>query len=84
MNDKDYQSRNARGSSPPFQELERWIEDGADGSHWVRMLSAGSHEPEGRGWEPLDLESPALLQVDDERRWEDDGGNGTRAAGQAG
>lgn len=36
---------NMRGSSPPFQELERWIEDGANGAHWVRILSLVSPDP---------------------------------------
>ncbi len=36
MHDINRRSKNLRGSSPPFQELESWIEDGADGSHWVK------------------------------------------------
>jgi hypothetical protein len=45
MHDINRQSNNPRGSSPPFPESERWIEDGANGSHWVRMVSPASFHP---------------------------------------
>ncbi len=45
MQDTIRDPKNTRGSSPPFQELERWIEDGANGAHWVRILSPVSHHP---------------------------------------
>lgn len=38
MKDIKHQPKNSRGSSPPFQESERWIDDGANGSHWVKMV----------------------------------------------
>jgi hypothetical protein len=74
MQDINHQSRNPRGSSPPFQELERWIEDGANGSHWVKTLAVGSQALVGRVMASLDLEPDALRQDMDRGRWEDDGG----------
>ena len=44
MQDISNGSKGRRGGSPPFQELERWIEDGAGGSHWVRVLSVDSEQ----------------------------------------
>lgn len=75
MKNIDRLSKNPRGSSPPFLESEGWVEDGAGGSHWVKMPTVilqqqgkslnGSH----------DQEQSSLLQTGAERRWEDDGGN---------
>ena len=45
MQDTIRDPNNTRGSSPPFQESERWIEDGANGAHWVRILSPVSPDP---------------------------------------
>ncbi|HEY9165231.1 MAG TPA: hypothetical protein VIS48_03620 [Candidatus Kryptonia bacterium] len=36
MKNIDRDLQNPRGSSPPFQEIETWIDDGANGIHWVR------------------------------------------------
>ena len=72
MQDMNNGSKGARGSSPPFQEPERWIEDGAGGSHWVKMSSVSSGQVNCVR-DSLDPEHG----VEPVRRWEDDGGNST-------
>ncbi len=49
----DHNLRKNRGSSPPFQELERWIDDGADGAHWVRTPPEGVQPADDRPTELL-------------------------------
>jgi hypothetical protein len=71
-------SKNKRGSSPPFQESERWIEDGANGSHWVKMLAVNLEQPVDRITESLDSE-PGVEPVS---YWKDDGGNSVPPAKQ--
>ncbi len=63
MYDMNQESRNTRGSSPPFQELERWIEDGANGSHWVRVVSPASHHPMDpvKGFDQSGIEDASML-----------------------
>lgn len=80
MQDINHESRKSRGSSPPFQESERWLDDGANGAHWVKRLPEGAQPIEDRSIDSVDREPTALLRVDDEKRWEDDGGNGMRQA----
>lgn len=79
MQDVKSHSKGSRGSSPPFQESERWLDDGADGAHWVRILQNGARRAEDNMKRPFGKESDVFLQADDEGRWEDDGGNGTHA-----
>lgn len=74
MKDMNHQLKNPRGSSPPFQEFERWIENGANGSHWVKIASVGSQQRGKRVKGLLNQKSGTLLQSEDEGRWEDDGG----------
>lgn len=76
MQDINSQSKSPRGSSPPFQESERWIDDGADGSHWVKTVSIGSQHQESQLVEQLDQKSGALMPPEVERHSEDDGGGG--------
>ncbi len=57
MQEINNESQSRRGSSPPFQELERWIEDGASGSHWVKLPTfnpeqAADRTKESPGTEP--------------------------------
>ena len=78
MQNINNESKITRGSSPPFQEPEKWIEDGANGSHWVKIPSANSDRPEDRVKESLDPEP----NVEPVRRWEDDGGNSAPLAAQ--
>lgn len=84
MQDVKSHTKGSRGSSPPFLESERWLEDGANGAHWVRILQTDPQRPEDNSKPSLDRESDVFFQADGERRWEDDGGNDTHAAGQAG
>ncbi len=78
MQDINHRANNPRGSSPPFQESERWIEDGANGAHWVRRLPERAQPIEDCPVESVKGEPGASLQGGDEERWEDDGGNGVR------
>ena len=78
MQDMNNGSKGARGSSPPFQEPERWIEDGAGGSHWVKMSSVNSGQLVNRVRDSLDAESGG----EPVRRWENDGGNSTPSVKQ--
>ena len=64
MQDINNQSKNPRGSSPPFQESERWIDDGADGSHWVKAVSIGPQQQENQPVEPLGQKSGALMGLE--------------------
>ncbi len=79
MQEIDRHLKNPRGSSPPFQEMERWVDDGANGSHWVKMgvptLREGDHSRMGR----LVQVEAVFTRSDDESRWEDDGGNSMSA-----
>ncbi|HUI30610.1 MAG TPA: hypothetical protein VLX91_10365 [Candidatus Acidoferrales bacterium] len=59
MQDMNDGSKGARGSSPPFQEPERWIEDGAGGSHWVKMALVDSEQPVDKPGESHGAESVA-------------------------
>lgn len=74
MQEIDSHSKNPRGSSPPFQEMERWVDDGANGSHWVKIgvptLREGDHRRMGQHVP----EEIVLTKTADESRWEDDGG----------
>jgi len=76
MQDINNGSNGARGSSPPFQEPERWIEDGAGGSHWVKMPSIDSEQLVDRMKESIGNE-PGVESV---RHSENDGGNSTPSA----
>ena len=73
MQDMNNGSKGARGSSPPFQEPERWIEDGAGGSHWVKMSSVNSGPPVNCVRDSPDTQSG----VEPVRSWEDDGRDST-------
>ncbi len=53
MQDVHDGSKSPRGSSPPLLEQERWIEDGAGGSHWVRMPSFNPDRTVDRAGEPI-------------------------------
>ncbi len=74
MHEINRNSKDRRGSSPPFQEMEKWVDDGANGSHWVKMGVPPSrdegHEVMGR----LVQEKIVVAESEDESRWEDDGG----------
>jgi len=71
MQDINHESKSTRGSSPPFQESENWIDDGANGSHWVKMASSGSQQ----GDPVKDLfNQESGIHSEDGGRWEDDGG----------
>ncbi len=74
MQDINRESKRARGSSPPFQESERWIDDGATGVRWVKMASIGSQKGDDRLIEQYDQQSAGLTQSEDEGRLEDEGG----------
>ena len=79
MQGTNRQAKIPRGSSPPFQEMEKWIDDGANGSHWVKMPSVGSQKRDNRLLETLGRKSAMLLQSEDEGRWADDGGKNMSA-----
>ncbi len=74
MKETDYHSKNQRGSSPPFQEIEKWIDDGANGSHWVKVAGSVLRKEDYRLIELPAVESAAISKPDDEGRWADDGG----------
>jgi len=69
MQDINQESKNTRGSSPPFQELERWIEDGANGSHWVRIVSPAPHHPMDplKGVDQPGMEGAGMISGADKR-----------------
>jgi hypothetical protein len=79
MQEIERHPKNRRGSSPPFQEMEKWADDGANGSHWVKIgvatLREGAHRRMGR----LVPEETVLTKTEDESRWEDDGGRNMSA-----
>jgi hypothetical protein len=74
MKETDYRSKNPRGSSPPFQESENWIDDGANGSHWVKMPSTSPERENFLLAEPLLGRSTGVFESVAVARWEDDGG----------
>ncbi len=74
MQETDHHSKNQRGSSPPFQEIEKWIDDGANGSHWVKVAGSVLRKEDHRLIERPAVESAAMFKSDDEGRWADDGG----------
>ena len=80
MQDPKSRSNGSRGSSPPFQKLERWLDDGVNGAHWVRVVQSAPQRPEYHIEHMLEGQSAVLVRADDEGRWEDDGGGGTHAA----
>ena len=75
MKDIDQQSRNPRGSSPPFQHSEEWIDDGANGSHWVKVPEACPRQQGDPVSDSSFPEHSPESQVGAERSREDDGGN---------
>ena len=79
MHEMNRHSKDRRGSSPPFQEMEKWVDDGADGSHWVKM-GAPTLREEGHGlMGRLVAEETVVAESDVESRWEDDGGKSMSA-----
>lgn len=80
MQDRRSHSNGSRGSSPPFQKLERWLDDGVNGAHWVRAVQTVPRRPEYYMEQIREGQSAVLVQADDECRWEDDGGGGTQPA----
>ena len=79
MQETDSHSRKTRGSSPPFQEMERWVDDGANGSHWVKMGVPPLRERDHRRMGRLVPEETVIAKTEDESRWEDDGGRNMSA-----
>jgi hypothetical protein len=71
------ESNKPRGSSPPFRELERGIDDETNGSHWVKMLSVDPQRQADRIGESLDRKLDALLPAEGGGRGENDGGKGS-------
>lgn len=72
--------KNPRGSSPPFQQLEKWIDDEAKGSRWVKMYSIDSQRQADQTGESLDRELDVLLPAEGNLRWEDNSGNRIESA----
>jgi hypothetical protein len=61
MQDINHQSRNARGSSPPFQESKGGIDDRASGPHWLKEQTDGSRQVRECTAESADKEAVSLL-----------------------
>jgi hypothetical protein len=79
MQEIDRHLRNRRGSSPPFQEIEKWADDGADGAHWIKMVAAAFQKEEPGLMISLAQEEAVVAGWEDKSRWEDDGGMITSA-----
>ncbi len=79
MQEIDRHLRNRRGSSPPFQETEKWADDGADGAHWIKIVAAAFQKEEPGLMASLVPEEAVVAETEDEGRWADDGGISTSA-----
>ena len=79
MHELNRHSKDRRGSSPPFQEIEKWADDGANGAHWIKMVAAAFQREEAGLMVCPAPEKIFVAEPDDEARWEDDGGRNMSA-----